>query len=104
VSRHNGRVRQWVRLDKEATNALALYVSGRKYAQEEKWALAVLHWEAAAAQKPSDPQYAKDLGLALARLGRYEQAVAALERGQEHHPADAEFRSLLELIEREKKR
>ena len=90
--------REFVTLDPTATNALALYVRGRAEARKGKWASAALHWQRAAALKPMEAGYAKDWARALTHLGRYEQAVDALERGAAEHPDDPEFPALLRAV------
>jgi tetratricopeptide (TPR) repeat protein len=100
LNRRGARKREFVEIDRTLTNALALYVRGRELAHAGKWAAAAAHWSKAAALKPSEAAYAKDLARALARLGRTEEAIAALERGQQHHPGDAQFKALLETVKR----
>ena len=98
-NRLGARRREFVKIDRTLTNALALYVRGRELADKGQWAAAAAHWGRAAALKPSEAAYAKDLALALDKLGRSDQALAALQRGQDHHPGDPEFKSLMDNVE-----
>lgn len=98
LSRRGAYHREFVTLDPTATNALALYVRGRAEARKGKWATAALHWQRAAALKPTEAGYVKDLARALAHLGRHEQALEALERGAAEHSDDPEFQTLIHAI------
>jgi len=102
LNQRGARRREFVEIDRTLTNALALYVRGRELAGQGKWAAAAVHWDKAAALKPSEAAYAKDLALALVRLGRYDRALEALQRGYDHHPGDTEFTSLMETVKRER--
>lgn len=97
------RQREFVEVDRTLTNALALYVRGRELARRGKWAAAAVHWDKAAALKPSEATYAKDLASALVRLGRYEHALEALQRGHEFNPGDTDFKPLMETVKRKEK-
>lgn len=103
LNRLGARRREFVEIDRTLTNALALYVRGRELAGKHKWAAAAAHWGRAAALKPSEAAYAKDLALALVKLGRYDQALEALQRGADHHPGDPEFKSLMVEVRRDGK-
>ncbi|MGH2523975.1 MAG: hypothetical protein ACRDH2_15825 [Anaerolineales bacterium] len=98
-SRARTRGRLWVELDKDAKAPQTLYRRGYDYGRQGKWALAALHFEKAAALRPTEPHYLKDLGVAQARLGRYPQALKALRAGAELAPDDAEYPRLIEAVE-----
>jgi tetratricopeptide (TPR) repeat protein len=101
LNRLGVRRREFVEIDRTLTNALAIYVRGRELARKGQWAAAAAHWGRAAALKPGEAAYAKDLALALDKLGRHDQALAALQRGHDHHPDDPEFKSLMDTVERQ---
>lgn len=103
LNRRGARRREFVEIDRTLTNPLALYVRGRELAGRRKWAAAAAHWGKAAALKPSEAAYSKDLALALVKLGRYDQALEALKRGYLHNPGDTEFLPLIDEVKREGK-
>lgn len=103
LNQMGARQREFVEVDRTLTNALALYVRGRELAGKGKWAAAAVHWGKAAALKPSEAAYAKDLALALTRLGRHALALEALQRGYDHNPGDMEFKPLMETVKRDGK-
>lgn len=66
-------------VDRRLQDGSSLYTEGRRYAQQGKWATAILHWQRAAANEPYNLQYHLSLGKAYARLGFFERSLDLLE-------------------------
>jgi tight adherence protein D len=74
------------------------YGLGRVAAARSNWHGAVSYLEAAVAQQPTNVRFLNDLGCALYRVGRTEDALFALYKARELGPADAEVRYNLSVI------
>ena len=66
------------KLDKDADDASAFFIRGRRYAEQAMWASAVLHWRRAVAREPYRAQYQEMLAQGYARLGFLERSLDML--------------------------
>jgi tetratricopeptide (TPR) repeat protein len=79
----------------------AHYNSGIAYRNRGMWYMAAREWEAAARKKPREANYLHALGLAYARLKRFDQARATLDqalRAAPDHPKIKESRALVDQM------
>jgi hypothetical protein len=67
------------RLDRNLANAADYFAAGRRHAQHERWANAVLHWQRAAAQAPTNWHYQLALSEAYLQLGFFERSADVLQ-------------------------
>jgi tetratricopeptide (TPR) repeat protein len=81
-----------------ATSAPGLYTEGRAHYAEGLVFQAARTWVRAVGRDPSNPTYLHVLGLALARLGKRDQALAALERAAAFAPGDPAIQKSLEAV------
>lgn len=82
-----------------SSSALGLYREGEAAYQAGLFFLAAQHWARALGKNPGDPALMHALGLALARLGQRERALAQLERAIQVAPHDARIRETYRLIQ-----
>lgn len=73
------QVRLAARLERGLVNANDYYVAGRRYAAQEMWATAVLHWQRAAAHAPANWRYLLALAEGYAELGFFERSLDVLQ-------------------------
>ncbi len=71
-------LRRIARVDRGLRDASAFYTAGKRFAEEEMWASAVLHFQRAAANEPNRAYYHLATGKAYAQLGFNERAKDAL--------------------------
>jgi hypothetical protein len=67
------------RLERRLANAMDYYVAGRRYARQGMWATAVLHWQRAAAQAPTNWRFLLALAEGYAELGFFERSLDVLQ-------------------------
>lgn len=70
------------RIEKGLNDGSMFYIAGKKYAKEQMWASAVLHFQRAAAHEPNRPFYHLAIGKAYAQLGFKDRAKDALSSAQ----------------------
>jgi tetratricopeptide (TPR) repeat protein len=78
-----------------------LYHTGKHYADQGLWAMAVPYWQRAAANDPTRVFYQQRLGEAYARLGFYERSLNVLEgaaRATFDPEAKAEIERMMEEV------
>ena len=96
------RVSSWVeRTAFEDADHLVHYNNGIAYRDRGMWYMAAREWEAAARKKPREANYLHALGLAYARLKRFEHARATLDqalRAAPDHPKIKESRALVDRM------
>ena len=71
--------RMVARLERGLVNANDYYVAGRRYVAQGMWATAVLHWQRAAAQAPTNWHVLRALGEGYAELGFFERSLDVLQ-------------------------
>ena len=84
------------KLDKDADDASAFFIRGRRYAERGMWASATLHWRRAVAREPYRAQYQEALARGYAKLGFLERSLdmlrsarAAAQREEQRQRLDA---------------
>ena len=85
----------------EDADHLVHYNNGIAYRDRGMWYMAAREWEAAARKKPREANYLHALGLAYARLKRFEHARATLDqalRAAPDHPKIKESRALVDRM------
>jgi tetratricopeptide (TPR) repeat protein len=85
----------------EDADHMAHYNNGIAYRDRGMWYMAAREWEAAARKKPREANYLHALGLAYARLKRFEHARATLDqalRAAPDHPKIKESRALVDRM------
>jgi tetratricopeptide (TPR) repeat protein len=87
-----------LRRDRDATNGPALLDSGRRYAKQKMWAMAVIHLRNAAVLMPHQIECHLALAAAHINLKRYELAASALEVARRIAPDDARLHQLEEIL------
>jgi tetratricopeptide (TPR) repeat protein len=99
INRRRARARQWVEIDGGISKAHSYFVHGHEYAEQGKWALAIVHWERAVALKPTDSKWVLALAEAQIKLGRAADALNTVEAGLANQPdAPAALRALAKQL------
>jgi hypothetical protein len=93
-----GRERLWTRPERKAHSAKDFYWRGLAHSREGRWALAVAQWRKAVGLAPRETQYAKDLGIGLAQIRRFDRSVRVLEEVQRQAPHDLQIAKVLALV------
>jgi tetratricopeptide (TPR) repeat protein len=75
------------------------FLIGTLLNQQEKFAEAVVSFQQAIALQPVHPDALAQLGLALARLGRRDEARRALQASLQQRPGDAQTKAWLEALQ-----
>ena len=83
----------------EDLDHMAHYNNGIAYRDRGMWYKAAQEWEAAARKKPREASYLHALGLAYARLKRFEQARATLDSALRAAPEDAGIKQSRALVD-----
>ena len=92
------RERLWTKPDGKAHSAPDFHYRGVTYSRHGQWALAVAQWRKAVGLAPAQRQYAKDLGIGYAHIGRFDRSVRVLEELQRQAPDDAQIAQILDLV------
>jgi tetratricopeptide (TPR) repeat protein len=87
-----------VRPDGAAKSAADYDKRGHTYSERGMWALAVAQWRKAVGLAPAQTTYYKNLGLAYARIRRFDRSARVLEEAHHQAPDNAEIAKLLTLI------
>jgi len=84
--------------DRHLVNDADYYTRGRFYEKKGMWAKALLHWRKAVAINPHRDMYLAALARAYAHLGRYEEALAHIDRAVQVSRTPEEWQPLREVI------
>jgi tetratricopeptide (TPR) repeat protein len=94
--RRKSRLR--ARVDRQLREATSFDITGRRHAQQGRWATAILHWQRAAAQAPGNRHYHRRLGEAYARLQFFERSEDSLQTALRLTPDNDERNELERLV------
>lgn len=92
--------RRRLTFDTRTTSAKGLYNEGRSFYDTGLYFVAAQRWARAVSKNPTEPAYLHAFGLALARLGYYEDALSQIERAIRMEPEEQQFRQSYTVIER----
>jgi tetratricopeptide (TPR) repeat protein len=87
-----------LRHDRDASNGLALLDSGRRYARQNMWAMAVIHFRKAAVLSPYQIEPHLALSAAYLKLKRHALAASALEEARRIAPDHPQVQQLTALL------
>lgn len=87
-------------LDSDATTAATLLEKGNLYAKQKMWALAALHFRAAASRLLDRLESQLSLAVAYNNLKMYERMIEPLKRAQRINPTDPRVKKLLALTQK----
>lgn len=91
-------VQETAALKKGLKLAADYHLNARRFAEQEQWATAVLHWQRAAALEPHKYVYLRNLGAAYGRLGHYARSLDVLQSAREIAGDPAQQEDIARLI------